>query len=107
VSNKCTCGQLGPLSLRSGDICLFCERQEIENNSTIGAGVSSKSYTRDVAIATIEMQQARGATSRCLKCRHVSGDNWEQCEGTCPMPGSPHYDDLTAHAFQRIPLPRE
>lgn len=51
--------------------------------------------------------RAKGAKLKCMKCKRVSGDNWEQCEGKCPMPMSPHYDDLTAHAFQLIPLPRE
>ena len=29
---------------------------------------------------------------RCPKCLARSGDDWEQCGGSCPMPGSPHYD---------------
>lgn len=28
----------------------------------------------------------------CPKCGAVSGDNWSQCFGVCPMPGSPHFD---------------
>jgi hypothetical protein len=27
----------------------------------------------------------------CPKCGAASGDDWRQCEGDCPMPGSPHY----------------
>jgi len=27
----------------------------------------------------------------CPKCRASSGDDWEQCKGSCPIPGSPHY----------------
>lgn len=27
----------------------------------------------------------------CPKCGAVSGDAWRQCEGSCPMPGSPHH----------------
>lgn len=27
----------------------------------------------------------------CPKCDATSGDNWSQCDGVCPMPGSPHY----------------
>lgn len=27
----------------------------------------------------------------CPKCGAFSGDDWEQCKGSCPMPGSPHY----------------
>lgn len=29
----------------------------------------------------------------CPKCGAVNGDDWSQCDGACPMPGSPHYDD--------------
>lgn len=28
----------------------------------------------------------------CPKCQAKSGDDWSQCQGVCPMPGSPHYD---------------
>ena len=27
----------------------------------------------------------------CPKCGAVSGDDWSQCEGDCPMPISPHF----------------
>lgn len=27
----------------------------------------------------------------CPKCGADSGNNWSQCKGSCPMPGSPHY----------------
>ena len=27
----------------------------------------------------------------CPKCKTTSGDDWSQCGGVCPMPGSPHY----------------
>ena len=27
----------------------------------------------------------------CLKCGAHSGDDWEQCNGSCPMIMSPHY----------------
>jgi ribosomal protein S27AE len=27
----------------------------------------------------------------CPKCGAVSGDNWNQCEGRCPMSMSPHF----------------
>lgn len=29
---------------------------------------------------------------QCPKCRQFSGDKWEQCEGSCPMDGSPCFD---------------
>ena len=28
---------------------------------------------------------------KCPKCGETSGNNWEQCEGSCPMWISPHY----------------
>lgn len=28
---------------------------------------------------------------KCPKCGAESGDDWSQCKGSCPMPGSPHY----------------
>lgn len=28
----------------------------------------------------------------CPKCKKNSGDDWSQCEGSCPMRSSPHYD---------------
>lgn len=27
---------------------------------------------------------------KCSKCGARSGDDWKQCGGSCPMPGSPH-----------------
>jgi len=27
----------------------------------------------------------------CPKCKRTSGDDWKQCGGFCPMPGSPHF----------------
>lgn len=29
---------------------------------------------------------------QCPKCKAVSGDDWVQCKGECPMEGSPYYD---------------
>ena len=31
-------------------------------------------------------------TTICPKCKYRSGDDWNQCKGSCPMPMSPHYD---------------
>jgi hypothetical protein len=28
---------------------------------------------------------------RCPKCRKISGDDWTQCGGVCPIAMSPHY----------------
>jgi hypothetical protein len=87
---RCFCNQLGPLSLRSGDMCRVCER-----------AATREEKTRDPIAAFL---RAKGATQRCPKCNWVSGDNWEQCKGACPIPESPHYDELVEHAFQVIPL---
>lgn len=32
------------------------------------------------------------ADMQCPKCNARSGDDWEQCKGSCPMPGSPHFE---------------
>lgn len=34
----------------------------------------------------------------CLKCLSETGDSWEQCEGKCPIPFSPHFS--TAEMFE-------
>ena len=28
----------------------------------------------------------------CPRCNNTSGNDWSQCEGVCPIEGSPHYD---------------
>jgi len=30
---------------------------------------------------------------QCPKCNKHSGDDWKQCGGSCPMPGSPHFQE--------------
>jgi len=37
---------------------------------------------------------------QCPKCGVQSGDDWHQCEGQCPMPGSPHYNAGCVRAFE-------
>jgi hypothetical protein len=32
------------------------------------------------------------AVMRCPKCKKVSGDDWSQCEGACPLTFSPDFD---------------
>ena len=32
------------------------------------------------------------ADMKCPKCNARSGDDWEQCKGSCPMPGSPYFE---------------
>jgi len=39
---------------------------------------------------------------RCPKCGEVSGDDWSQCDGKCPMEGSPHFNPSTKEKYLRI-----
>lgn len=43
---------------------------------------------------------------KCPKCKAVSGDDWTQCNGSCPMEQSPHYPekmlDIPISAAERI-----
>jgi hypothetical protein len=39
----------------------------------------------------------------CLKCGHRSGDSWAQCEGSCPVEQSPHYDPACLRIFEEQP----
>lgn len=39
----------------------------------------------------------------CPKCGATSGDDWSQCKGDCPLPGTPHYKP-PFHAGDRIRL---
>ncbi len=34
----------------------------------------------------------------CPKCGQESGDAWAQCDGSCPMPMSPHFSNLAEDA---------
>lgn len=36
----------------------------------------------------------------CPKCGANSGDSWTQCEGSCPMPLSPHYKIAAASEYR-------
>lgn len=31
---------------------------------------------------------------KCPKCGYFGGDDWSQCDGSCPMPMSPHRTEL-------------
>ena len=37
------------------------------------------------------LEAAENAERRCPKCDATSGNDWSQCNGVCPVPGSPHY----------------
>lgn len=39
----------------------------------------------------------------CPKCGQQTGDDWSQCQGACPIPGSPHYS--AREALRRILRP--
>lgn len=43
----------------------------------------------------------------CPKCDAVSGDDWSQCGGACPMVGSPHFDRDLRDGLTRPFAPRE
>ena len=40
---------------------------------------------------------------QCLKCGALSGDDWSQCEGQCPVKGSPYFDARCLRVFEHIP----
>lgn len=46
----------------------------------------------EVLTAPREPDIDKDAPVTCPKCGATSGDDWSQCKGSCPMPGSPHYD---------------
>lgn len=41
---------------------------------------------------------------RCPKCHAISGDDWSQCEGKCPMPMSPHYKEKNVKPTRLMPI---
>lgn len=41
----------------------------------------------------------------CPKCGANSGDDWSQCGKSCPMPGSPHYNDTAGSMKVRTAWP--
>ena len=41
-------------------------------------------------------------TMKCPKCSYRSGDDWEQCNGSCPIPGSPHYTAALASSGDQL-----
>jgi hypothetical protein len=40
----------------------------------------------------------------CPKCGSTSGNDWSQCKGSCPMPGSPDYDPHRPDALTKDEL---
>lgn len=36
---------------------------------------------------------------KCPKCERISGDDWRQCAGSCPVKGSPHFKSETLVKF--------
>ena len=45
----------------------------------------------------------------CPKCKCISGDDWSQCGGKCPLRMSPHFDQPTfnQHGGLRPATPEE
>lgn len=43
----------------------------------------------------------------CPKCGALSGDDWRQCNGTCPMPMSPFWKSVGELAAMRDDIPKE
>lgn len=41
----------------------------------------------------------------CPKCGYVSGDDWRQCGGACPLSQSPYYAPLVQFVFGSIRTP--
>jgi ferredoxin len=41
--------------------------------------------------AAVESAKWQVIEGECSKCGFHSGDDWMQCRGVCPVPGSPHY----------------
>lgn len=41
---------------------------------------------------------------QCPKCKYYSGDDWEQCNGKCPVPRSPHFDEGTSAEYGGLVL---
>lgn len=42
----------------------------------------------------------------CPKCQAKSGDDYAQCKGVCPMPGSPHHTKETEDFYHLPPAVR-
>lgn len=51
--------------------CVYCNDDPV---------VSVNCYCRDVT------------SGQCGRCHQYHGDNWVQCEGKCPVVGSPFFD---------------
>ncbi|MGB8273714.1 MAG: hypothetical protein WCF16_00410 [Alphaproteobacteria bacterium] len=50
------------------------------------------------------IQAAEDETKRCPKCGAGSGNDWTQCNGVCPVPGSPHYrPPIPEFSYIRLP----
>ena len=50
------------------------------------------------AVQAARIIAAVAEAKKCPKCGAVSGDDWSQCKGSCPMPGSPYYATPPAQA---------
>jgi hypothetical protein len=43
----------------------------------------------------------------CPKCEADCGDDWSECDGDCPMLGSPHFSPSTSRLFAQRGVPVE
>lgn len=41
----------------------------------------------------LDYEEPSGEAIKCPKCKFTSGNCWSQCEGSCPMPMSPHFKE--------------
>lgn len=41
---------------------------------------------------------------KCPKCGAFSGDDWSQCQGSCPLPISPHYSTQERDQQKKVQL---
>lgn len=51
---------------------------------------------RLASLANTPAASSVGAEKTCPKCGTATGNDWLQCEGSCPMPQSPHFAPLAA-----------
>jgi hypothetical protein len=50
------------------------------------------------------LEAAENEERRCPKCDATSGNDWSQCDGVCPVPGSPHYrPSIPAFSYALLP----
>lgn len=89
----CAIDALANVRRRVDDRTSYVYPWRFEDVSPVDGQRVNKLYASRVAFA-----KAHG----CPKCRAAHGNSWEQCEGDCPMPMSPHFNETTARAFDDV-----